>query len=54
MRLGLACLALSALLIAGFWAWLGAPVAMPNSPLSAGEKLYCLSYSPFRGSADTA
>ncbi len=50
MRLGLACLALSALLIAGFWAWLGAPVAMPNSPLSPGEKLYCLSYSPFRGS----
>jgi glucan 1,3-beta-glucosidase len=49
MRLGLACLALSASLIAGFWAWLGAPVAMPNSPLSAGEKLYCLSYSPFRG-----
>ncbi|HEX5213475.1 MAG TPA: beta-(1-6) glucans synthase [Pseudolabrys sp.] len=49
MRLGLACLALSALLIAGFWAWLGTPVAMPNSPLSVGEKLYCLSYSPFRG-----
>jgi len=50
MRLGLACLALSALLIAGFWAWLGGPVAMPNSPLRPGEKLYCLSYSPFRGS----
>ena len=50
MRVGLACLAVSALLIAGFLAWLGAPVAMPNSPLSPGEKLYCLSYSPFRGS----
>jgi exo-beta-1,3-glucanase (GH17 family) len=50
MRLVLACLAVSALLIVGFWTWLGAPVAMPHSPLSAGEKLYCLSYSPFRGS----
>ena len=49
MRSGLACLALSAVVIAGIWAWLGAPVAMPRTPLSAGEKLYCLSYSPFRG-----
>ena len=49
MRLGLACLALSALVIAGAWAWLGAPVRMPQSPLQAGEKLYCLSYAPFRG-----
>jgi glucan 1,3-beta-glucosidase len=43
MRLGLACLALSALVIAGAWAWLGAPVRMPQSPLQAGEKLYCQS-----------
>jgi exo-beta-1,3-glucanase (GH17 family) len=50
MRLGLACLALSALVIAGAWAWLGTPVTMPQSPLQAGEKLYCLSYAPFRGS----
>ncbi len=49
MRLGLACLALSAAIIAGTWAWLGAPVPMPQSPLQPGEKLYCLSYSPFRG-----
>jgi exo-beta-1,3-glucanase (GH17 family) len=49
MRLGLACLALSAVVIAGAWAWLGAAVPMPQSPLVAGEKLYCLSYSPFRG-----
>jgi glucan 1,3-beta-glucosidase len=40
----------SALVIAGIWAWLGAPLAMPETPLSPGEKLYCLSYSPFRGS----
>jgi glucan 1,3-beta-glucosidase len=31
------------------WWWLGAPVALPASPLGAGEKLYCVSYSPFRG-----
>ena len=49
MRLGLACLALSAVVIAGAWAWLGAPVPMPQSPLGAGEKLYCISYAPFRG-----
>jgi glucan 1,3-beta-glucosidase len=48
MRLGLVCLALAAVVIAGFWAWLGAPIAMPQTPLTAGEKLYCLSYAPFR------
>lgn len=31
------------------WWWLGAPVALPVSPLGVGEKLYCMSYSPFRG-----
>jgi glucan 1,3-beta-glucosidase len=50
MRLGLACLAVSAAVIASIWAWLGTPLSMPETPLSAGEKLYCLSYSPFRGS----
>jgi len=50
MRLGLAGLAVTAAVIAGVWAWLGQAVPMPNSPLRAGEKLYCLSYSPFRGS----
>ena len=49
MRLGLACLALSVAVIGGTWAWLGAPVPMPQSPLLASEKLYCLSYAPFRG-----
>ena len=49
MRIGLACLALSAVVIAGVWLWLGDPVRMPNSPLQPGEKLYCLSYAPFRG-----
>ena len=40
--------AVVAVLIGGFWSWLGAPVAMPPSPLAAGEKLYCISYAPFR------
>jgi len=35
--------------IGGVWWWLGAAVPMPASPLSAGEKLYCVSYAPFRG-----
>jgi exo-beta-1,3-glucanase (GH17 family) len=37
----------AAILVA--WGWLGAPVALPASPLGSGEKLYCMSYSPFRG-----
>ncbi len=49
MRLALACLAGSVLLIVAVWAWLGAPIAMPQAPLKPGEKLYCLSYAPFRG-----
>jgi exo-beta-1,3-glucanase (GH17 family) len=49
MRIGLACLAASALAIAAIWAWLGMPVPMPQSPLATGEKLYCLSYAPFHG-----
>ncbi len=49
MRRGFVCLAFSALVIAAFWAWLGAPVAMPQAPLKPGEKLYCLSYAPFHG-----
>jgi glucan 1,3-beta-glucosidase len=50
MRLGLVCLAVSALVIACFWAWLGDPVPVPQTPLAKGAKLYCLSYAPFRGS----
>jgi exo-beta-1,3-glucanase (GH17 family) len=41
--------ALVAAAITAAWWWLGSPVAMPPSPLGAGEKLYCLSYAPFRG-----
>lgn len=35
--------------VAAVWWWLGTPVRMPPSPLGAGEKLYCVSYAPFRG-----
>jgi exo-beta-1,3-glucanase (GH17 family) len=35
--------------IVGVWSWLGAPVQMPPSPLAANQKLYCVSYAPFRG-----
>lgn len=38
-----------AALIGSFWFWLGAPVPMPPSPLAAWEKLFCVSYAPFRG-----
>jgi exo-beta-1,3-glucanase (GH17 family) len=50
MRLGFCGLAVSVMAIAATWAWLGAPIPMPHSPLQPGEKLYCLSYAPFRGS----
>ena len=49
MRLGLACLVVSAAVIAATWFWLGSPQAVPQAPVAAGEKLYCLSYAPFRG-----
>ena len=44
----LALFALTTLAIAIAWWWLGAPVALPPSPLAPGEKLYCVSYAPFR------
>jgi exo-beta-1,3-glucanase (GH17 family) len=50
MRTALGCFVLTALVIAAAWSWLGAPVAMPNAPLAPGEKLWCVSYAPFRGS----
>lgn len=50
MRLGLVCLAAAVAVIAGVWAWLGSPALMPQFPWQTGEKLYCISYAPFRGS----
>jgi glucan 1,3-beta-glucosidase len=38
----------AACVVAAWW-WLGAAVPMPPSPLDPGEKLFCISYAPFRG-----
>jgi glucan 1,3-beta-glucosidase len=43
--------ALTALVIAAAWWWLGMPVEVPHVQL-AEQKLYCVSYAPFRGSQD--
>src|ERR1700709_2736994 len=38
----------AAIIIAAWW-WLGSPVPMPPSALDPGEKVYGVSYAPFRG-----
>jgi exo-beta-1,3-glucanase (GH17 family) len=50
LRQAIAAFALTALAVGAVWWWLGTPVRLPPSPLAAGQKLYCLSYAPFRGS----
>jgi exo-beta-1,3-glucanase (GH17 family) len=52
MRLGAVLLALAGAAIVAAWAWLGAAVEMPASPLGPGEKIQCVSYAPFRGNQD--
>jgi glucan 1,3-beta-glucosidase len=42
---------LTAAIVIAVWSWLGASVSMPQSPLSTGEKLHCISYAPFRGAS---
>src|SRR5262245_66279820 len=49
MGIATALFALAAAAITAAWAWLGATVQMPPSPLAPGEKLHCVSYTPFRG-----
>src|SRR5215467_7974960 len=49
MGIASALFALAAATIVAVWTWLGASVAMPPSPFAAGQKLYCVSYAPFRG-----
>lgn len=49
MGMATALFAATAAAIVTAWAWLGAAVQMPPSPLASGEKLHCVSYTPFRG-----
>jgi len=49
MGIATALFAVAAGAIVTAWAWLGAGVQMPPSPSAPGEKLYCVSYTPFRG-----
>ncbi|HEX2652886.1 MAG TPA: glycosyl hydrolase family 17 protein [Xanthobacteraceae bacterium] len=49
MRVGFAYFAGVVSAVIAAWWWLGAGVTMPPSPLKDGEKLYCVSYTPFRG-----
>jgi exo-beta-1,3-glucanase (GH17 family) len=49
MHLPIGLFVMAAIAIVGGWAWLGAAVPMPPSPLGPAEKLYCVSYAPFRG-----
>jgi glucan 1,3-beta-glucosidase len=48
MRIPFRLFAVSAAAIVAAWWWLGMPVQMPSSPLDPGEKLFCISYAPFR------
>lgn len=48
MRAAAIFLVVSLAAIAAAWWWLGRPIAMPPSPLQAGAKLDCVSYTPFR------
>jgi len=49
MRQAVACLAVTVVAIGALWTWLGGPVTLPQSQSGRAEKLYCLSYTPFRG-----
>ena len=44
--------AVTALAIVAAWWWLGSPMPLPPSALAPGDKLWCLSYAPFRGAQD--
>jgi exo-beta-1,3-glucanase (GH17 family) len=49
MRKAVSLFTLVAAVIVASWWWLGAGIPMPQSPLDPGERLYCVSYAPFRG-----
>jgi exo-beta-1,3-glucanase (GH17 family) len=49
MQKAVSLFTLVAAVVVGVWWWLGSAIPMPPSPLNSGEKLYCVSYAPFRG-----
>lgn len=49
LTIPLGLLAGAATVVGGIWWWMGMAVPMPAAPLTAGEKLQCVSYAPFRG-----
>lgn len=49
LRLPLALLAASIVVIVAVWQWLSVPVSLARAPISADRKLECVSYAPFRG-----
>jgi glucan 1,3-beta-glucosidase len=49
MQKSVSLFTIAAAIVIGVWWWLGQAVAMPPAPLARGEKLYCVSYAPFRG-----
>jgi len=49
LTIPLGLLAGAATVVGGIWWWMGMAVPMPAGPLTAGEKLQCVSYAPFRG-----
>jgi glucan 1,3-beta-glucosidase len=52
MRAAAALCAIAAAAIVAVWAWLGAPVEMPQALRGAEHKLDCVSYAPFRADQD--
>jgi glucan 1,3-beta-glucosidase len=49
LTIPLGLLAGAVAIVAGVWWWMGVAIPMPAAPLSAGEKVQCVSYAPFRG-----
>lgn len=49
LTIPLGLLAGAAAIVAGAWWWMGQAVPMPAAPLAHNDKLYCVSYAPFRG-----
>jgi glucan 1,3-beta-glucosidase len=48
LRTPLALLAISLGVIAAVWWWLAIPINLARAPIEPGDKLQCISYSPFR------